>query len=629
MYLLTVIPISRGIGTEELMYFSSKNIPLGTVVMVPLRSKNVPALIIKSDDAVTQRETLRHAHFSLKKIGTDKGYASLSPALIAAARRLADHNATTTGAVLATLVPKFFFEHSFMTPFTSSLPAHTDIASERLLFQASLSERMEHHKKTVREYFAREQSLLVIFPTTIEAEAGFKQWNLYAPEHTLLMYTTLPKKKRGVAFTTLTRETHPLLIITTPAFFGIQRHDIGCIIVEHESSAAYVSHARPFLDLRNAAEFLAREMHVPIIFADSVVRVETYARLAHGDVNECAPSKVHYRELPPAHILDMRRKEPSGHFNLLHTEVERLLRGISQTNEHIFIYVARRGLSPVTICRDCGTTVACDLCHAPVVLHRNSEGNQFTCHRCGKTRSAKEHCRVCASWRLEKLGIGSETVEQTLREAFPEIPIYRLDSDTASNASGTKKIVAAWETNTHGILVGTDLALSYLPVNTEAISRSIIASLDSLFSIPDFRINEKIVALVTHLKEISAHGVMIQTRMPERSALRAAAEGNIGDFFREELHERETLGYPPYRTFIKLTREGNRSVVEKDMHDAKKFLEPYPLVLYPAPFFTKGQFTLHALIAVLPGEWPDKKLLERLRALPPSFAIDVNPESVL
>src|SRR5690606_4413135 len=90
--------------------------------------------------------------------------------------------------------------------------------------------------------------------------------------------------------------------------------------------------------------------------------------------------------------------------------------------KNVFWFVARRGLYPQTVCRDCGNEHICLNCGSSLVLHEKKrvgtgkEKNDktperfFLCHRCGEKEGANVVCRNCSSWRLVPLGIGIERV---------------------------------------------------------------------------------------------------------------------------------------------------------------------------------------------------------------------------
>ena len=62
----------------------------------------------------------------------------------------------------------------------------------------------------------------------------------------------------------------------------------------------------------------------------------------------------------------------------------------------------------------------------------------------------------------------------------------------------------------------------------------------------------------------------------------------------------------------------------------KERLKDYSVFIFPA-FISKirGKYVVHAVIKMPQQEWPDKKLLEILRALPPSILVNVDPEHLL
>ena len=68
MNVITVIPISRGIGKETLSYFTASDVVIGSLVEVPLRKKYVSALVVASADVRSMKAKLRGADFSLRKV---------------------------------------------------------------------------------------------------------------------------------------------------------------------------------------------------------------------------------------------------------------------------------------------------------------------------------------------------------------------------------------------------------------------------------------------------------------------------------------------------------------------------------------------------------------------------------
>ena len=68
MRILTVTPITQGIGKEALSYYSLKDVAVGSIVRVPLRKRMVSALVVGSKNAGALKTKIRKAGFQMRKI---------------------------------------------------------------------------------------------------------------------------------------------------------------------------------------------------------------------------------------------------------------------------------------------------------------------------------------------------------------------------------------------------------------------------------------------------------------------------------------------------------------------------------------------------------------------------------
>jgi len=176
-----------------------------------------------------------------------------------------------------------------------------------------------------------------------------------------------------------------------------------------------------------------------------------------------------------------------------------------------------------------------------------------------------------------------------------------------------------------GVLIGTDMALLYLSDIVEHIA---VVSLDSLFSVPDYRIAERIMTTLTTMRLSASKSFAVQTRHADQPVLRYGVNGNLIDFYRDEIEMRKQLFYPPYSVLIKITRRGKQHTVERDMRALAAQLEGENVSLYPSA--PKGNsFVMNALLRISRDQWVDDELLEWLRALPPQFIVDVDPAQIL
>jgi len=255
------------------------------------------------------------------------------------------------------------------------------------------------------------------------------------------------------------------------------------------------------------------------------------------------------------------------------------------------------------------------------------KGNIFYCHQNGEVRSANECCRVCGGWKLVALGAGIQLVEEQLKERFPEHIFFRIDSDVTNTYKKARAVVLEWQNTPGSVLIGTEMALSHIEGPIEHIA---VASIDSLLSIPDFKIETKIFSILLTLRSLAQQSFLLQTRNPEQRVLKDAVNGNLLEFYRREIKLRKELEYPPYSLFIKLTVSGTKNAVSKEMDTLEELFKDYDLRIFsafiPAGY---GKQTSHAIIKIKPSMWPHLGLLEKLRSLPPQILVKVDPESLL
>ncbi len=644
MKLLSVIPISRGINKESLSYFSASDISIGSIVKVPLRNKSVPGIVISSDEITDVKAEIKNADFKTRKIEKFKSSSLLLTEFMQAVTESALYFATSSGSILHSIIPKTILENAEKIKIEIK-KLKCNRAHEKLVIQSSDEERYATYKSIIREEFAKNYSVFFCLPTIQDIKKANEKLAKGIEQYTFILHGSLSKKEQLEQWNKASNEDHPVLIICTGSFLGIPRNDIGTIIIDKENTRTYKNSNRPFTDIRNFAEILAEKIKAKIIFGDLLLRTETIWRHNQAEIFEIAPLKfrslttssqklINMRELLPGEIDSSKEgktfdkvqgKEPK--FRLFSQDLLDLIQTNQINDENLFIFVARRGLFPSTICGDCGNLVKCNTCGAPTVLHKAAKENFFLCHRCGEHRSAFEKCQNCQSWRLSAFGIGIEAVEEEIKEKFPDIKIFKIDSDSASTHKKASDIMDKFYSSPGSILLGTEMTLLYLK---DSIANTAVISIDSFFSIPDFRINEKVMNILLKIRSATSRNFLVQTRDIEQKILKYAIGGNLADFYRDEISERENLFYPPFSMPIKITLQGDKKTVLAGMEKLQKDMTPYEIDIFPAFIpMTKGKFSMHGLLKIKRQEWVDSVLLGKLNLLPPQYTVNIDPESLL
>ena len=627
MYIVDVIPFSKGAQKDELSYFCSDNIPTGSLVEIPLRKKKLFGVVARIRAVSATKAEIKSLPYEMKKLVplSAKGY--FRSEFLRAVERTAAYYVAPLGPVIRTLLPTIADSDA-----VSLADKNSDHAARSrhdiYVTQGPTDDRYTHYKSLIREEFAKRNSVFFCLPTVQDIHKASKILEKGIEEYTFVLHGGASAKGASIVYKKALTTHHPVLIIATGAFLHMPRKDIGAIVVDRENSRSYKTIGRPVVDVRFVAEQYAKEIGAKLILGDSLLRVETSNRHMNGEALELAPLKQRSLTRAFTEVTDMRTyKSTPKRFAVFSEEAIKLVEENRVSNENFFILAARKGLSPTTVCGDCGNIVVCKTCGRSVVLHSGVRENFFLCLSCGEKRSADELCSHCGSWKLIALGIGVDRVKEEIKKLFPHVTLFVMDKDKAPSHARALALAESFYTTPGSILIGTEMALLYLD---RPISNILVATIDSLFSIPDFRMNEKILRTIIDLRTLAEKRFIVQTRRPDEPVFAYATSGNLAEFVRSEIEIRKLVGFPPFRVIIKIVFTGAKDRIAEDMAHLKKMLPEEELDVFPSYIRApKGSFSMNAVLRLDAKRWPRDEIAKILRSLPPHANIEVDPDSLL
>lgn len=629
MYVITVVPLKRGITVDSLSYFGTQDYRPGTIVSIPIRENQVLGLVTESKEVSAAKTALRAATFSLRKLPAQTDVTVLGEAYIETAQDLSRHYATPLGIILYNLLPPEIRSGELPLPHTHHLPKVTPQPIQ--VMQAQKSERYLAFRSLVRETFAHSGSVLFVAPSSFEAEELRQALEQGIEDRVVMLTTALTKTELKKSFLALEDFAKTKLIIATPSYALLERHDITHVILEHARSPYYKELTRPYLDYRDVLVSHAKHTGRTTILADILLRAEE-EELRRREVYHTYGETPKRIELPgKLEVISMKQKEgdPTA-FQLFSNTVIDAIRETRKKKGRVFLFSARRGLAPVVACMDCGFIFRSKESGAPYSLLRTVkdgvEKRWFVSSSSGERLPAALACDVCGSWRLRERGIGIQQVYDELHKLFPETPTILFDHVSARTYKKATFLRDTFYKTRGSILLGTHMALPYL---TEGVDLSVVVNMDALLATPTWRLDEENLALLLTLREETRGTVYVQTRAEKTEVLGHAKYGSVENFYDEELELRKSFNYPPYATFIHLTWQGTPDAVKKIESQVSSLLKDFSPSIYQSPTALQATPIMYCLIRVKAQDWPNDKLASLLRTLPPSVRIMVNPDKIV
>jgi primosomal protein N' (replication factor Y) len=627
MYIIRAIPIVRGFNKDTLSYFSKISIQPGAAVSIPIRGSIRKALVLECQDARQAKSEIRRGDFSLKGVAGIHTSKLVTDTFMSASSELSEYCASSIGAVLTSLIPHIAYENENQSIPASPSKENNITPPEPIVINGGDGERFGKIYAICEEHLSNAKSIYILAPENETVEQFHKQFSAHVDEKRIgashyFFHGKRTKKALYADWHKAVNEKKPTIIIGTGQYLSLPRTDIGAIIIEREGSGAYKSQSRPYVDFRIFAKILTRHMQASLIYADTLPRTET----VYENDSDIKNNDIVKNSIRIIHAEKSDSKSKKIVFSIFSNPTIEAMRHEISRDENIFVFALRHGLGTSVVCRDCGTSVICKRCNSPVVLHGgNSESeNYFLCHRCGHKRSAAERCIHCDSWNLSVYGIGIENTAKELHELFPDKKVSTLSPDATKNKRNINSILQAFYETKGSILVGSESALSYM---TRPIGLCVIASIDTLFSIADYKALEKAGRIILRLRNLADNSFIIQTRQKDSfSSLEDICSGKITEFYKNEYAVRKLYGYPPFKTIIKISAFGTKISAPRDRDAIEKSLLLFKPSSLPYIVRTKSGYVASLIVKV--DSWPNSQLVELFRNFSPGITVDVNPERI-
>ena len=363
--------------------------------------------------------------------------------------------------------------------------------------------------------------------------------------------------------------------------------DIGVIIIDEEHSDSYKqSDSNPRYNAKDIAILRSKYHNCPVVLGSATPSLEAMARAQKGVFKLLElPKRVNGKSLPKVSIIDMNeRKKSKGYFSL---ELLNSIKDRLEKQEQIILLLNRRGYSNFVTCKNCGFTFKCPKCDITLTYHKSS--NTLRCHYCGYGEKVFKKCPECGEEALSNLGVGTQRIEEELKNIYPSSRILRMDYDTTSRKGMHEEMIDKFKNHEYDILLGTQMVAKGLDFSLVTLVGVINA--DTSLNIPDFRSSENTFSLLSQVAGRSGRSekngeVFIQTFNPDHYAINLVKTHNYIGFYEKEMSIRRMLKYPPYYYLCNIRISGkDASYIYEESLKIKRSLDrniPNDIVLGPS-----------------------------------------------
>ncbi len=616
MYVITVIPIKRKIPLQELSYFFHTKLEIGTLVTIPFLKKDITGIVLSSVPVTEVKSELKKGTFSLKKIkGVLRKESTFWKHVVIAAQNVAPECLTPLSHLLKYIIPE------------NAIDSHTEqktIEGKKqtiTLLHGNTEIRIDHFKRIIRERFAKKESVVVVCPTIIQTEHIYKEIKKGISHSCFLLHSSLKKTEIKNTFSEIEKKENPVCIITTPHYALQARSDIGLYILEQEASQYYQQTVTEQMPIHSFFKHYTKYAEIDILYADILPRFQT--------LWEQNPSYTISRNYTLNTVTFVEKKQNK---DLLDTYLKILLRHCYTDKKSIFIYTNRKGLAPISRCKDCGTEVSCPKCNLPMIL-RYKQGHrekirEFICTSCDTLLPSRHTCVTCGSWNITPQSIGTEGIYEAVKSFVKDtMSIHIIDDTYTPDHVAIQKIIEEVKNKKSFILIGTEKAIPFL----KGIDYSVIPVYDRILATPGTNILENLLRLLYTLQEKTREEIIIPSN-DTGTFTTYIKQKNIQKIIDSEHEIRKDLGYPPYGHILSIAIATPAGSVEKITTILKEYFQQFSVVIPPPKKINhENMRILVRCIIQIPKEYlyeSAQEIHRFLRSLHYPFIVTVDPERI-
>lgn len=634
MYIVDVVALVFLPRNQDqiLSYYHDEFLNKGSVVEIYLSKRKIKAIVLDCQSLENRKLTFKKGvDFGLKNISK---VLDLEPEIsswqLKIASYLYSYYYTPLGIAIKSVLPPFWGKRGYkITTEKEYSISKEDSVSIFVSFKNSgAKNHAQDFEKEIEVQLKNGKQIFFMVPEKSFLKYFVRAYEKFKPQ---IISGDTKNKEFYETWQKVESQEYKFILGTRTGLF-LPFTNLGLIIVDDESNEAYKSDMTPRYYAPDLALEIAKMRRARVVFTSIVPRLETFYLRSPSSFDLVSKSNVE--------IVDMSREMKDGNFSAISRELKDAILYSTANNKKIILYVPRRGHANFVLCSDCWRSLKCQNCDSVLVPHKYP-AEILLCHRCGKAQQKPKTCPSCGSYGLKNKGIGIEKVAEEIGRLgrynnIGNIKILILDADKATTEKEELEIIDKFS-NSNSILLTTQKIFSYkYSIFTDFIG---VINADALIHIPDFRAEESIFRQLFTLANMT-NKLIIQTYNPTEKAIIDTASWSPENFMNQELENRQTLLYPPYSKFVKLsygdkdfTKAKNEAgfvyhKVSEEIRSQK--WEQYFEVMGPSAGYVSREKSRYIWNIILKIKGNDiKKRNWLLQMASSKWQIDVDPKSII
>lgn len=481
------------------------------------------------------------------------------------------------------------------------------------------------------------KSVLVLTPEISLTPQLVERFTTVFKNQVSVTHSSLTPVQRKLLWLELLTAKEPKIVIGPRSALFTPLNSLGLIIIDEFHDQAYKQENTPYYQALRVASKLAEIYSAKLVLGSATPSISEYFFARQKQipvlrmVTKPALSQGSSADIT-SHIVDLSDNQEKTKYPLISATLLRELKACLARGEQAMIFLNKRGSARAIVCQACGWQALCPHCDLALVYHGDT--HLLQCHTCGFSQQTPSACPSCSSTEVVFKSPGTKAVAGFLESLFPEARIARFDKDNKKH----ERLEARHTDIKDGsidILVGTQLLTKGHDLPNLSLVGILLAETSLIF--PDYTAEERSYQIIHQLLGRVGRGhrpgfAVVQTFDPKNVIIKAAMTGVWEDFYKVQLAERKTFGFPPFFHVMKIhlirrSRNGAKSAAEKLSRNIQETHSGI-IIIGPSPSFIEKRGDKWHWQLIVKSKTRGI-LVDIVKTLPKNVPADIDPSHLL
>ena len=437
-----------------------------------------------------------------------------------------------------------------------------------LLFGVTGSGKTEVYLQVIKRVLEKGKRAIVLVP---EISLTYQTVNRFVSRfgnNIAILHSKMTVSKRKEEYKRIKNGEVDIIIGARSAIFA-PVDNLGLVIIDEEHDGSYYSQTTPKYSTKEVASYICKENNATLILGSATPEISSFYKAQAGIMDivtmENRPGTA---VMPKIEIVNMKYDRVLGNTSDISLRLKEEIKKNIDKNEQTMIFLNRRGYLSYLRCNECSYIFKCPNCDVAFVYDKTS--NLLHCHYCSHVERNVHKCPCCGSENISSSTIGTQRLEEELKEIFPGVTTLRMDADTTVAKDSHQKILDKFKNENINILIGTQMISKGHDI--ENVTLVGILGVDTMLGMDDYLSSERAFSNISQVSGRAGRAklpgrVLIQTNDPDNYILNAVINNSYIEFYEKEIKHRKKFGYPPFIDIVLFEISGRNFYLVKSEID--------------------------------------------------------------